>query len=96
MALTSGPLGSLGPCFRRYTHGVRRSPLSREAELTTRLLKFREHRARLLAASRTQTDPPDADEIMRRQLIARAEGQIARIEGALRPKPAYFRGPAVS
>jgi hypothetical protein len=33
---------------------------------------------------------------MRRQLIARAEGQIARIEGALRPKPAYFRGPAVS
>jgi len=32
----SGPLGSLGPCLRRSTHGVRRSPLSREAELTTR------------------------------------------------------------
>lgn len=69
---------------------------SREAELTVRLLKFREHRARLLAASRTQTDPPDADEIVRRRLIARAEGQIARIEGALRPKRAYFKGPAVS
>jgi hypothetical protein len=96
MALASGSLGSLGPCLHRYTRGVRRPPLSREAELTTRLLKFREHRARLLAASRTQTDPPDADEILRRRLIARAEGQIARIEGSLRPKRAYLRGPAVS
>jgi hypothetical protein len=75
----------------RYRYAVRRSPPSREAELTLRLLKFREHRARLLAASRTQTDPPDADAILRRRLIARAEGQIARIEGALRPKRAWLR-----
>ena len=80
-------------CLPRYTDRVARS---REAELTVRLLKFREHRARLLAASRAQTDPPNADEIVRRRLIARAEGQIARIEGALRPNRAYFKGPAVS
>ena len=92
MALASGPLGSLGPCLHRYTHGVRRSPLSREAELTTRLLKFREHRAGLLAASRTQTDPPDADEIVRRRLIARAEGQIARIEGAFPAEAGLLQG----
>lgn len=66
----------------------------REAELTIRLLKFREHRARLLAASRTQIDPPDADEILRRRLIGRAEGQIARIEEALRPKRAGLRNRA--
>jgi hypothetical protein len=95
MALASGPLESARPLPSSVYSRCEKTPPSREAELTTRLLKFREHRARLLAASRTQTDPPDGDEIMRRRLIARAEGQIARIEAALRPKRAYFTGPAV-
>jgi hypothetical protein len=65
-----------------------RSPGPREAELTTRLLRLREHRARLLAANRQQIEQSaDGDESMRRRLIVRAERQIARIETALRPRP---------
>jgi hypothetical protein len=68
---------------------------SREDELTVRLLKLREHRARLLAASRTQVyeDPDTADEILRRRLIERVARQIARIESALRPKRLGNVGP---
>ena len=72
-----------------YTDGMSGSPTSREAELATRLLKFREHRARLLAASRKAA--LDADETRRRRLIARADREITRIEAALRPKRAYFK-----
>jgi hypothetical protein len=70
---------------------MRRSP-SREAELTTRLLKLREHRARLLAASRQQVGT-GGDELARRRMIAHADGQIVRIERALRR--AYLKRPAV-
>ena len=52
-----------------------------------RLLKLREHRARLLAAShaRVHQGADTADEIFRRRLIVRASGQIRRIETALGP-----------
>jgi len=38
---------------------------------------------------------PPGEDIPRRRLIALAEGQIARLEGGLRPKRDYFRWPTV-
>ena len=79
------------PCRYRYTDRVSREPVSRETELAIRLLKYREHRARLLAASRRYVASSDGEETRRHRLIARADHEIARIEAALRAKRTAFK-----
>ena len=67
--------------------------MSREGELAHRLLKFREHRARLLAANRQHLAAAEEAETRRRRLIARADHDSARSEAMRRPKRAYLKAP---
>ncbi len=63
--------------------------------LKLRLVKLREHRARLLAALALEGDGPNSTVgVLRERLLGHANSRIRRIEGALRPgRPAPWSHP---